>query len=156
MELFSNIVCLLHVREILFLILTEEDRIGTNNTVFCVVTPCSSERARRFRGTYRLHLKGRRVSKQAYLTLTPAFVGFLLCLLFNPEDVGDMFLRNVWLSPNYKTDSCRCRNGLSSFIKIVDFLTNWVNVGFSRMDNLYGVRQFRFLYFPVRLVCLYP
>jgi hypothetical protein len=33
--------------------------------------------------------------------LLPAFVGFLLGLLFDPEDEGDMFLRNIGLSPYY-------------------------------------------------------
>jgi hypothetical protein len=27
--------------------------------------------------------------------------GFLLGLPFDPEDGRDMFLRNIWLSPNY-------------------------------------------------------
>jgi hypothetical protein len=35
-----------------------------------------------------------------YLSLPPT-PGFLLGLLFDPEDSGDMFLKNVWLSPNY-------------------------------------------------------
>jgi hypothetical protein len=34
----------------------------------------------------------------AELRLLPAFVG---TLLFDPEDGGDIFVRNVWLSPNY-------------------------------------------------------
>jgi hypothetical protein len=34
------------------------------NTVFRFVTPCSSKTARRFGGTYRLHLQGRRANKQ--------------------------------------------------------------------------------------------
>jgi hypothetical protein len=33
--------------------------------------------------------------------LPPAFVGFLLGLLFGPKDGVDMFLRNIGLSPNY-------------------------------------------------------
>jgi hypothetical protein len=35
-------------------------------------------------------------------SLQAGSAGFLLGLLFNAEDGGDMFLRNVGLSPNYK------------------------------------------------------
>jgi hypothetical protein len=35
------------------------------------------------------------------IDLQPASIGFLLGLHFDPEDEGDMFLRSVWLSPNY-------------------------------------------------------
>jgi hypothetical protein len=34
-------------------------------------------------------------------SLPPDSAGFLLGLLFNHEVGGEMFLRNVWLSPNY-------------------------------------------------------
>jgi hypothetical protein len=53
--------------------------------VFWFVTPCSSEKSRRFGGTYCL----RRI--------------FLLGSLFKPEYGGDMFLRNVKLFPNYNS-----------------------------------------------------
>jgi hypothetical protein len=33
--------------------------------------------------------------------LTPASVGFMSGLFFDTEDGGDMFLRNVVISPNY-------------------------------------------------------
>jgi hypothetical protein len=46
--------------------------------VFWIVTPYSSERA-----------------------LPPASDGFVLRLLFNPEYVGDMLLRNDWLCRNF-------------------------------------------------------
>jgi hypothetical protein len=36
--------------------------------------------------------------------MSPASVGFLHGLLFHPEDRGDMFLRNVGLSPNYNPE----------------------------------------------------
>jgi hypothetical protein len=35
------------------------------------------------------------------LSFLSASAGFLLCLLFDPEDVGDMFLQNIGLSPCY-------------------------------------------------------
>jgi hypothetical protein len=60
------------------------------NAILLLVTPCISEG---FGGTYRLHIQVRRVSKvrkqqkQAYF--------------FNPEDEGNVFLRNVGLSLNY-------------------------------------------------------
>jgi hypothetical protein len=59
--------------------------------VFWDITPCSLLKVnRRFGGTYRLHLQGRRA-----LLVTCFHAGFLLSLYVNPEDVGDMFLRNV-------------------------------------------------------------
>jgi hypothetical protein len=60
-----------------------------NNTVFWGVTSYSSERAQRFYATYHFHLQAVRV-RQAKLGL-----------LLNPEDGGDMFLRIVWLCPNF-------------------------------------------------------
>jgi hypothetical protein len=50
---------------------------------------CNSKRDRRFGGTY-------------LFNLPPASGGLLLSLLFDPDYGGDMFLRNVGLSPNYK------------------------------------------------------
>jgi hypothetical protein len=35
------------------------------------------------------------------LSLLPASAGFLFEVLFNPDDGGDPFLKNVRLSPNY-------------------------------------------------------
>jgi hypothetical protein len=34
--------------------------------------------------------------------LLPASASFLLSLLFDHEDGGDIFLGNVWISPKYK------------------------------------------------------
>jgi hypothetical protein len=54
----------------------------TMESIFCrVVTPCSSERARR-------------------LSLPPFYVGFIIGLLSDPEYGGGIFLRNVGLSLN--------------------------------------------------------
>jgi hypothetical protein len=36
----------------------------------------------------------------AFTGLPPAPAGFLLCLLFDPEDDSDIFLRNIGLTPN--------------------------------------------------------
>jgi hypothetical protein len=40
--------------------------VAMHSVAFFVATPCSSERARRFGGIYRLHLQGRRVSQTRY------------------------------------------------------------------------------------------
>jgi hypothetical protein len=59
-----------------------------NSTIFWDITSCSLLKVnRRFGGTYRLHL---------HLVLATCFhAGFLLSLVFDPEDGGDIFLRNV-------------------------------------------------------------
>jgi hypothetical protein len=77
--------------------------VTKKSTVFWVVTPCSPERARLLGRTYRFYLQGRRVREESkqQLSLPPGSAGFLPCLLFNPEDRGDIFIRNVGLSPNY-------------------------------------------------------
>jgi hypothetical protein len=74
------------------------------SSIFWDITPCSSLKDNRhFGGTYRLHLHGRRKSRASLALLDSYFqAGFLIGLLFDPEDGGDMFLRNVdWLSMGY-------------------------------------------------------
>jgi hypothetical protein len=69
------------------------------SSIFWHITPCISLKFnRRFEGTYRLHLQGRisrtgyqHESKVANKTFT---LVFLHCLVFEPEDGGDVFLRN--------------------------------------------------------------
>jgi hypothetical protein len=53
-----------------------------------------------FGGTYHFHLLGLRVS-QAGGNGSPAFVGFLVGIFFDPENENDMFLQNAMLSMNY-------------------------------------------------------
>jgi ABC-type molybdate transport system permease subunit len=73
--------------------------VSVKSTVFWVVTPSSSETARRFGGTYCLHLQDRRLRKarnrvfstRGSLILPPVSAGFILVLLFDPEDGGDKF-----------------------------------------------------------------
>jgi hypothetical protein len=67
------------------------------SAIFLDIMPCSPLKVnRRFGGTYRLHLQGRRISRASF------HAGFLLGLVFDAEDGGDMILRNVgWLSTHY-------------------------------------------------------
>jgi hypothetical protein len=92
------------------------------STIFWGTTPCSPLKVnRRFEGTYRLHFLGyipddgilhnhRCENLKSYIVFlygeathrhiqallaTYFHVGFLLGLFFDPEDRGDMFLRNV-------------------------------------------------------------
>jgi hypothetical protein len=58
--------------------------VAMKNTAFWVTTACSAETARRFGGNI-----------VNIASLTPASAGFLLGLIFDPGDRGDMFLRNV-------------------------------------------------------------
>jgi hypothetical protein len=73
----------------------EFEMVTVKNTVFCIVVLGSLEGAH-FRGCYYLHIQDQRVNyarnqqKQVPLGLLSA-VGFLLGLLFGPEDGGDSF-----------------------------------------------------------------
>jgi hypothetical protein len=67
---------------------SEEDPQQTpfkQNTVFWDVASCSYFVNRRFGGTYRLHLQGRRLQLSVH-------AGSSLVDCFNPEDGGDTFL----------------------------------------------------------------
>jgi hypothetical protein len=75
--------------------------VGTmKGTVSCVQTPCSIERARRFRGIYHLLLQGHARNQQKQAAYQ---AGFLFGLLFHPEEGGDLFLDNVGPCVNYVT-----------------------------------------------------
>jgi hypothetical protein len=88
--------------------------VVVKNSVFWDITPCSLLKvSRRFGRTYGFHLQNWRVSqarnrheadsKQMLInSCCLLYAVFLLGLLFNTEDGGDMFLRNVgWLSMDY-------------------------------------------------------
>jgi hypothetical protein len=65
------------------------------SSVFWDIMPCSPLKLyRRFGGTCRLHLQRRRIC-QARSQRVAIRTNFLLSLLFDFEDGGDMFLRNV-------------------------------------------------------------
>jgi hypothetical protein len=68
------------------------------NTVFYVVTQCSSEKGRCFGETYRLHLQDRRISqintRVSRRQDEPACI--LLGLLFDPEDGYDIYILVSW------------------------------------------------------------
>jgi hypothetical protein len=94
---------------------------------------CSSEVAECFEGTYCLQLQGERITQvrkrqQAQLgtnTLRlPATSGsFLLCLFFDPEKWGDMFLRSNELSQNYTALQPRRLNSSVIFIVTAEVTT---------------------------------
>jgi hypothetical protein len=62
------------------------------NTVFCVVRRQPDASREYIASIFRIEMEA---------SLSPASAGFLLGILFNPEDEDDVFLRNVGLSPNY-------------------------------------------------------
>jgi hypothetical protein len=92
---------------------------------FWVVSPCSSEKARHFGGTPYLHLQGPKVSqaRNERISLPPASFGYLLGLLFEPEAGGEIFLRNVEVSPNYT--ALQHRRPYSSWNLVQHLLVGW-------------------------------
>jgi hypothetical protein len=83
-------------------------------TTFCNVTPCSQVDHSRFEGTYRLQLQGLRLSGQ------PASILRLHGLFFDPEDGGNMFLRNFG---KLRTDYIELN---STILTILLFLFLWL------------------------------
>jgi hypothetical protein len=67
------------------------------------ITPCSPLIGNwRFEGTFRVHLEVEEEAKEE--TSMKQVADFLLALFFDPEDGGDMFLRNIsWLITRYTT-----------------------------------------------------
>jgi hypothetical protein len=101
---------------LVFCVQCTPNRCCRKNTVFWDVTPCRSCVNRRFGGTYRLHLQGRKIREQGTSVKMEAISSsetsvhtrstrrqsaatcsrwFLASGFFYPEDGGDMFLRNV-------------------------------------------------------------
>jgi hypothetical protein len=108
-------VCVCVCRYLRFAVLVV---VTVKSTIFWVVTPYSSERARHFVGTYRLHLQGRIVSQaRNQRKQEPSWA----CL---GEYGGVMFLRNVGLSPNYTT--LQLRRPYSSVGISFVYFTKWV------------------------------
>jgi hypothetical protein len=73
---------------------------------FWDITPCTQLKAnRRFGGTYHLYLQGRKKIEQDNSVKAggkSSFICAILVRLFDPENEGEMFLRNIgWLSTNY-------------------------------------------------------
>jgi hypothetical protein len=60
--------------------------------------------------------------RQAELSLHPISVGFLLGSVFDPEDEGNIFLRNVGLSQNDTTLQSRRQCSSYSIIYVVFLL----------------------------------
>jgi hypothetical protein len=71
------------------------------NAVFWDVAPCRSYVNRRFGGTYRLHLHGRKIVNRKF---------------FYPEDGGDTFLRNVVSHKIYTAPHPRRRHSSSNIL----------------------------------------
>jgi hypothetical protein len=75
--------------------------------IFWAIMSCSSEKACLFGGIYCFHRQGQRVIQSRNQIV--ASVGFLLCLLFDPEDGDDMFLRKAGFlrtTPHYNPEDC--------------------------------------------------
>jgi hypothetical protein len=83
------------------------DRVQNNTTVFCIVTPCSSETGRRCRGARRWYvlpkiralsdLHGVTTQKAICPSETSGYLRITRCY----NSVGDMFFRNVGIPQNY-------------------------------------------------------
>jgi hypothetical protein len=66
------------------------------SSIFWDTTPHSPLKVNRlFGGTSLLHLQGRKICQARNQLATCFHAAFLLLIFFDPEDGGDMFLRNV-------------------------------------------------------------
>jgi hypothetical protein len=57
--------------------------------------------------------------RKVKLSLSHAFAGLLLMLFFHPEDIGDVFLTNVWFSP--KCTALKLNLRYSLFVNFLAF-----------------------------------
>jgi hypothetical protein len=65
------------------------------DSIFWNITPCSPVKvSQRSGGRCRLHLQDRRTNQARALLVICLHAGFLLGLIFDPEDEGDMFLQS--------------------------------------------------------------
>jgi hypothetical protein len=97
--------------------------VTVKSSILWYTTPyCPVKFYRHFKGLCRKQIA-------AYCML---HAGLLLGLLFDPEDGGDMFLRNVsWLSPGYKTFYPRKQNSLNLLFLFRD---HWVQENLCSAD----------------------
>jgi hypothetical protein len=87
--------------------------VTMKNAVFWDVALCTSCVNRRFGGTYRLNLQGRKI-RELHTTATCSR-WFLARGFFYPEDGGDTFLRNVGSHKKYTAPHPRNRHSSSLF-----------------------------------------
>jgi hypothetical protein len=83
------------------------------NAVFWDVAPCSSCVNRRFGGTYRLYLQGRKIRERG--GGWKCLRWFLARGFFDPEAEGNTFLRNVGSHKNYTAPHPRKRHSSNYF-----------------------------------------
>lgn len=96
------------------------------STVFWVVSPCSSEKAQCFKGTYHIHL-------QVGLCLLLASAIILLSLFFGPEYGGDMFL---WIVASLQTTVFQPRRQYySQFLQSKPQIKHKITVFFNVMQH---------------------
>jgi hypothetical protein len=105
-----------------------------------VLILCSSKKSRCFEGIYRHHIQdGRLTEARNEFSLLYTSAGFLLGLIFDPEDEEDMFLRNVAFPPNGMALQSR-RSDSSTYRIVFTYLLNpfllYLTVsGFFFLDN---------------------
>jgi hypothetical protein len=104
------------------------------STIFWDITPCSQLSVnRRFGGTYSLHLQGRKISWARKTSVKACGKQNF----FDPEDVGDMFLRNVgWHSTDYT--ALHPRKWYSSMLKLILRKQNILQSSVSEEDPAVG------------------
>jgi hypothetical protein len=117
------------------------------STIFWGTTPCSPLRVdRRFEGTYSLHLQGKKKAGQETSVKAGGKHGFAC---FDPEDEGDVFLRNVGrLSTDYMAYSSSVRVLCSAHGKKT---TTYISVYKSKFNKCVGIKRDRLCGLVVRV-----